>query len=142
MAQLAIVAAIGTFASQLYKGKQIEKLKEREAQGLEEAAKRRLAVSHREAAEERRKKEFIYSRALAVAAASGGGTKDQGIVALFGDLNAEGEYRILSALYTGQNEAEGLLFRAEAARREGKAARDASRVTAITSGISTYAAFA
>ena len=140
MAQLAFPIIMG--AAQIYKGRQVEKLKEREAQGFQEAAKRRLAVAHREAAEERRKKEFIYSRALVVAAASGGGTADQGMVALFGDLNAEGEYRILSALYAGQNEAEGLLFRAESARREGKAAIEASRVSAVTSGISTYAAFA
>ena len=139
MAQIAIIAAMA--GGQLYKGAQAKKLKEREAQGFRDAAMRRKGVAHREMAEERRKKEFMYSRALALAAFSGAGVDDPGMVTLLGDLNAEGEYRILSRLYAGENEAEGLLFRAEAARREGKAARSASYINAITSAVSAYSAF-
>lgn len=142
MAVVAIIAAGIAVAGALYKGQQAKKLKEQEAQGLHEAANRRLGVAQREAAEEERNKDFIYSRALAVSAASGGGTSDPGMVALFGDLNAEGEYRILSRLYAGENEAEGLEFRAELARREGEAAEGASYFDAVSSGISAYAGFA
>ncbi len=140
MASIVIMAVMA--AGQLIKGAKAKKLKEAEAVAYRDAAMRRKAVAHREMAEEERKKDFIYSRAVAVAAFSGAGVDDPGMVALLGDLNAEGEYRILSRLYAGENEAEGLLFRAEAARREGQAAQDASYVSAVESAVSGYAAFA
>lgn len=139
MAQLAVAAVAG--AGQLYKGQQISKIKEEEAAGYRKAAGRRRAVSHREAAEERRNKEHMYSRALAVAAASGGGTGDPGVVKLLGDLNAEGEYRVLSRLWAGQDESEGLLYRADQAKREGDSAVKASYVNAVTSAVSGYSSF-
>jgi len=140
MAKLAISAVLG--AAQLYKGKKVQDLKEKEAEGYRDAAKRRMAAATQEMAEERRNKEFMYSRALAVAAAQGGSTGSVGVINLLADLNAEGEYRMLAKLYTGQTEAEGLQFRAEAAIREGKSARDAAKINAITSAVSSYAAFA
>ncbi len=136
MADLAVIAVKGL--GQLYKGAQIKKLKDREAEAYREAKNRRMAAATREMAEEDRKKEFMYSRALALAAAQTGNTSDAGLVALFGDLNAEGEYRILSRLWSGQNDAEGLIFRAEAATREGKAAVTASYINAVTSVVSDY----
>ena len=139
MAQLAVAAVM--FLGSAYQGKEAKKAKEREAQGLHEAAQRRRAVAQREAAEEERNKDFVYSRALAVSAASGTGTADAGVVALLGDLNAEGEYRILSRLYAGEDEAEGLDYRAEIARREGKAAETAGYINGVTSAVSSYAAF-
>ncbi len=140
MAQLAIAAVMG--AAQLYKGKKAQSLKEREAEGYRDAAGRRMAATTHELAEEERNREFMYSRALAVAAASGTATGSAGIVRQLADINAEGEYRLLSRLWAGQNEVEGLQFRAEAAIREGESAIDASRVDAITSAVSSYAAFA
>ena len=142
MGVLAIVAVAIAAGGALYKGAETKKLKELEAKGLHEAANRRLGAAHREAAEEERNKDFVYSRALAVSAFSGGGTSDPGMVALFGDLNAEGEYRILSRLYAGEDEAEGLKFRAEIAKREGEAAETASYFDAVSSGISAYSGFA
>ena len=140
MAQLAIATVMG--AAQLYQGKKAQSLKEREAEGYRDAANRRMAAATREIAEEERNKEFMYSRALAVAAAQGGGTGSAGVVKLLADIIAEGEYRILSRLWAGQDEAEGLRFRAEAAIHEGKSARDASYVNAVTSAVSSYTAFA
>ncbi len=140
MAQIAVIAVM--LAAGLYKGGQAKEAKDREAVGLEDAANRRLGAAHREAAEEERNKEFIYSRALAVSAASGGGTSDPGMVALFGDLNAEGEYRIPARLYAGEDEAEGLRYRAEVARREGKAALEAGAVEGATSAVSAYTGMA
>lgn len=136
MAQLAVAAVM--FIGSAYKGKQQQKLKEREATAYEEARDRRMAVATREIAEEKRKKEFMYSRALAVAGAQSGRTSDPGITTLLADLNAEGEYRMLSVLWAGQNEAEGLRFRADAARREGDAAFEAGIINGITSAVSGY----
>ena len=115
---------------------QQEKLKEAEAEGYIDAAHRRLGAAQREAAEEQRTKDFMYSRALAVSTFSVAATGDPGMIALFGDINAEGEYRILSRLYAGEDEAEGLLYRAELARREGDAAVSGSYVSGITSALS------
>lgn len=137
MAQLAVMAF--TAIGQLYKGKEQEQLKERETQAYLDAADRRQAAMTFEAAEAQRERNFIYSRALSVAGAQSGNTRDAGVQTLLADLNAEGDYRILSTIWVGQTETEGLRFRAEAARREGRAAKTASYVSAVTSAVSGYA---
>ena len=119
-----------------YKGYMAKKLKEEEAQGYRDAAGRTMAITSREMAEEIRNKKLMHSRAIAVAGLSGAGT--DGITKLLGDLNTEGEYRVLSVLWNGMNEAEGLQFRAEAAEREGKAAQTAGIIDGITSAVSAY----
>ena len=133
MAQLAAVAAGG---AQLIKAWQIKKLKIEETKGYREAKNRSMAATTREMAEEERNKEYMHSRALAVAAASGAGVDDPGMVKVLADLNAEGEYRIMSRLWSGQNEAEGLVYRAEAAKREGSAAMTAGMINAVWSVMS------
>lgn len=138
MAQIAVVAVMAVAA--LYKGQEAKKLKEEEAKGYQEAAARRLAAASREVSEEERNKDFMYSKALASAAASGGGTQ-HGVTKLLGDLNAEGMYRMMSRLWVGQDEADGLRFRAEQAKREGDAAVKASYVNAVTSAVSTASGF-
>lgn len=138
MAELAVAAVMAV--GSLYKGAQEKKLKEEEAVGYRQAANRRMAAATREMAEEDRNKENMYSRALAVAAASGGGTQ-YGVTKIFADLNAEGEYRIFSRLWAGEDEAEGLRFRADQAEREGDAAVKASYINAVTSAVSAYNSF-
>lgn len=136
MAQLAVMAVM--FIGSAYKGAQQKKLKDQEAIAFTEARDRRMAAATREAAEEERNAEFMYSRALAVAGWQGGTQADAGINAMLADLAAEGEYRVLSTMWAGQNEAEGLSFRAEAARREGEAAYEAGIINGITSAVSGY----
>lgn len=119
-----------------YKGYEAKKLKDEEAQGYRDAAGRTMAITSRDMAEEARNKELMHSRAIAVAGLSGAGT--DGITKLLGDLNAEGEYRVMSVLWNGQNEAEGLQYRAEAAEREGKAAQTAGIIDGVTSAVSAY----
>lgn len=136
MAQLAAVAG---GVGQAIKAWQIQKLKIEEAKAFREAKNRSMAATTREMAEEERNKEYMHSRALALAAASGGGVDDPGVVKVLADLNAEGEYRIMSRLWSGQNEAEGLIFRAEAAKREGDAAILAGMVNVVTSAMSAHA---
>ena len=120
-----------------YKGYEAKKLKEQEAQGLREAAGRRMAATSREMSEEIRRKAYMHSRALSVAAASGAGTEG-GVVKLLSDLNAEGEYRVLSVLWAGKNEAEGLMFAAESAEKAGDAAQTAGIIDGVTSAVSAY----
>ncbi len=134
MAQIAVAAVM--LVAGAYKGYQAKKLKEEEAKGLQEAAVRQMAITSREMSEEIRNKELMHSRAIAVAGASGAGT--DGLTKLLGDLNTEGEYRVMSVLWNGQNEAQGLQYRAEAAEREGKAAQTAGIIDGITSAVSAY----
>lgn len=125
------------FVAGAYKGLQERKAKNKEAQAYLDASGRRMAAATRDIAEESRKKEMMYGRAIAVSASSGGGVDTATVVNLLGDLNAEGEYRMMSAMYMGQEEAAGLTYRADAARREGDAAFTAGLINGVTSAIST-----
>jgi hypothetical protein len=135
---MAHIAAIGAGGAQAYKAHQIKKTKLREAEAYRDAKNRSMAGTTHAMAEEERKKELMHSRAVAVAAASGAGVDDPGVVKILGDLNAEGEYRIMSRLWTGQNEAEGLTFRAKAAQRESDDAYKAGMINVLSSSASAY----
>lgn len=134
MAAIGMVA-LGAFTA-LNKGAQASKLKYQDAQYLREASHRRMASTTADVAEQQRKKELIHSRAMAVAAASGGGVDDPGMVSLIGDLNAESEYNVLATLYTGSQEALGLTHQSEQAMREGDAAVQSSYLSAVTTVLS------
>jgi len=115
------------------------KAKLRESEAYIDAKNRTMAATTHDIAELQREKEIMHSRALALAAFQGGGVDDPGVVKILGDLNAEGEYRIMATLWAGQNEAEGLLFRADEAKREASSAKQAGIFNALTAGVSTYA---
>ena len=136
MAKLAIAAVAGF---ELMKAHNLKKQKIREQAAYMDAKNRVMGAATREMAEEQRNKELMHSRAVALAAASGGGVDDPGMVTLLGDLNAEGEYRIMSRLWAGQNEAEGLNFRAKEARREADSALSVGLISALSQGAKAYA---
>ncbi len=136
---MAVISAIAAGGAQLIKAFNIQKRKIAETLALREAKNRSMAATTREMAEEQRNKEFMHSRALALAAASGGGTGDPGMVKVLSDLNAEGEYRIMSRLWSGQDRAEGLIHEAEEAKKEGDSAITAGIVNAVSSAASAYA---
>lgn len=136
---MATIAKVAVGAgSALYKGNVLRKKKLQEAEAYRDAKNRTMAAATREMEEERRTKEFMHSRAVALAAASGGGVDDPTVVKLLGDINAEGEYRVMSRLWAGQDRAEGLLFRSEVARRESDDARTAGVFNALTAGLDAY----
>lgn len=139
MAQLAFAAMVGL--GEAKKGHEGRKYKLREADAYRDASMRTMAAATRDVAEKDREKDRMHSRAVALAAASGGGVDDPSIVQALGELNAEGEYRVMSALWSGQNEAAGLQYRAEAARREADTAFQIGVINAVTAGYSTYQAF-
>lgn len=143
MAQLAFVAATGLgIYGQKKAGDAAEDAGRATAIELERRAKARRAVGTREAAEERRNAEFAYSRALAVAAASGGGVQNPTVIKLLADLQAEGDYRVLSRLYTAEEEAQGTDFRSDVALREGRARKKLSRYGMASTALSSAATFA
>lgn len=137
MAQLAvfipyIIAAAGT----LLQGKSAQKAGESEAAQLESIAGQTRAASQREMANQRRSARYAQSRALAVAAASGAGASDPTVVNLIGELEGEGEYGALAAMYEGEERARNLEFGAAMARKQGKAAMGASAFSAGTTLLS------
>lgn len=90
-----------------------------EAIQAEEQAGIALALAQRRAAEERRQAGMDASRALAVAAASGGGVSDPTIVRLIANTRGEGVYRANVAMYEGEAQARKLRLEAAASRVAG-----------------------
>jgi len=86
------------------------------ARQLESQAKDVIGASQRRSEEEKRRTNLIASRALAVAAFSGGGADDPTIINLISDIKGEGAYRSAIELYEGESEAQQLRERAKQER--------------------------
>ncbi len=114
------------------KGNEAKKSGDRDAAQLRREAIARRGEGQHQAEEERRSAEFVKSRALAVAAASGGGVGNVNVLNTLGDIDAEGETRALMRRYSADREALGLEDAASNRQREGRAARSASRIQAAT----------
>ncbi len=114
----------------------------REANQLEANAGLERASSQRAAMEERRQARLAASRALTVAAASGGGVDDPTVLNALAGIEGEGEYRALSALYEGNESASGMEAEAQARRRGAKSTKRAGLIKAgssiLSSGSSLY----
>lgn len=122
-----ILSGAGTAVSALgavQAGKAQNAASKYQAAQLEAAGKAENAAAQRKAEEERRQARLMQSRARAVGAASGGGVD----IDLFGDIEEEGEFRALSALWEGKEAAKGRRAQAAASRFEGQSARTAGFV--------------
>lgn len=136
MAQLALpmmiastaISAVGTIAQ----GNAARAAGNYQAAQLNQQAGQERAIAQRNAIEQRHKATLANSRALAVAAAGGGGASDPTVNNIMGDITGQGEYNALSALYTGEERARGMNMQADVARLEGKQARSASLLKAGT----------
>lgn len=113
-----------------------------ESRQLEIAAGQAQAASHRVAQDEGRKSRLIQSRALALAAASGGGASDPTVVDIIADIAGEGEYRSELALYEGKDRARAFKLKGAAALEEGRQRRTAGYIkgasTLMSAGSSMY----
>jgi len=89
------------------------------------------AASQREALSADEQAKRIASRALAVAAASGGGASDPTVVHLIAGIAAEGSYRQALALYQGDERARAMNMQADATQYEGELAENAGMRNAI-----------
>lgn len=92
---------------------------EYEAQQLEQNAGQQQAAAQRAATEERRMANLAASRALAVAAASGGAS-DPTVVNLMARIQGEGAYRSMMELYGGEDRARLMRAQAASTRRGGQ----------------------
>lgn len=133
MAQLAMaIPAVLTVASTVMGAKaQREQGKQEQANAYEEAeqldinAGQQVAAAQRSAMEHQREGRLAQSRALAVAAASGGGASDPTVINIISQLAGETAYRGMVDLYQGQEESRNMRLEAENMRRTGDASRKA-----------------
>lgn len=129
-----VSGALGTVLSakgQLEGGANSDRALRYRARQLERNAGQEVAASTMAAQEEQRKSALITSRAIAVAAASGGNTLDPTVLRILQGISAEGELASATQLYNGQERARGLKEQATADRYEGKMYRTAGRKKAL-----------
>lgn len=93
-----------------------------QAQQLETNALTAQASAQRQALEEQRNAAIVSSRALAVAASSGGGASDPTVINMMARIAAEGQYRATVSLYNGETQANQQRAQAAAKRYEGATA--------------------
>jgi hypothetical protein len=122
------ISATGTLAE----GKAAERKSEYEAQQLDQSAKAKEAQGTREAAETLRQSRIRSSDIQAQMAAGGGGVSVEQIA----KSEEVGQYNALASLYERRTEAQGIRAKAGAARYEGKVAKRASKVKALSTIIS------
>jgi hypothetical protein len=109
----------------LWYGGEQKKKAEFEAIQLEEQAGKAVAVGQRENMEIQRHAKLTESRALALAAASGGGASSPTVVNIIGNIAKRGAYEGAVALYNGEERARTLRLAAASKRLEGDIAFEA-----------------
>lgn len=139
MAQLATVLPYITAAStilavdsQMQQGRQQAAQAKLQAIENKRDANAEAAAAQREAMIERKKARNLKSRALAVAAASGGSASDPTVVNQLTEIDAQGELNALNALWAGQTTEAALRRGADTAYRTGRAYRSAGNTRAAT----------
>lgn len=129
----AAISAYGTLAG----GKAAREMGEIEKAQYYERALKVEAVAQREAIAERDKAGLYKSRAKAVTAASGFAADDPGATRIQQDLEAQGEYNAMAALYSGYQESKDLRNQGNVAQTEGENAYKASKVGVLTNLLQT-----
>lgn len=118
-------------ASHLLYARQIQQAAAYQSAQLRQAAGQAQAASQVEAQDVQRRADLVASRALAVAAASGGGASDPTVVNTIAGIAQEGAYRKAVALYKGDEEARKLTMQAEASQYEAANKAYGERLTAL-----------
>lgn len=109
-----------------------------EAAQIEQASGQVIASAQRDAIEQERQSEMLQSRALALAAASGGGASDPTVQNLIAKTAANGAYRKSVALYQGEEKARQLRLAAVAKRTEGAIAEAGGETEGTTRDIGAF----
>ena len=133
MGQLGLIVGTGLSAYGSYKkGREEKDALDAEAAILRKNANRRRAISQREANDERRLFELIESKALAKAAASGGGVANVTVQKVLSDISAEGEYRALSRMAAGEMDAKNMETDAALRNKAGRTAKKLGTIQAAS----------
>lgn len=133
---LSVVGTLATASGQTSAGSAANTSAEFQAAQLTQAAGQSRASSQRLAMELRRQGRLKGSKALAIAAAGGGGASDPTIVDLLADIAAEGEFAALTALFEGSETAAGQELQAAGLRQTGATKEKAGKFAAFTTLLS------
>lgn len=133
---LMIAGTVLSTVSTLKQGDAIDQAAKFEAKQLERNAKATFAEGTRAAAEHMRQGRIAESNSRAQMAGSGGVTDDPSAVQTLGESNANAQYNALAAMYSYKSAAQGQTTQAQARRLEGKNAKRASRLKALSTVIS------
>lgn len=125
------VIAVGTgamkYGAEKKSAQNEQVLNKYQADQLRVNAGQAIASSQREAINIDREAELYASRALAVAASSGGGASDPSVVNIIAQGAADSAYRKAVAFYEGQDESRSMLTQADATELGGQIAMGQSR---------------
>jgi predicted amidohydrolase YtcJ len=121
---------------QIWSGLSAEGIGNERARQLRARANTRRAIAQRESARERELGERVVKRGVVDILSQGGTATDAASVALLAELEAEKEYRALSMLYVGEDEARGLEEQADIAESEGEASKWAGFIGAASTVMS------
>lgn len=119
--------------SELAYGRQVAESAGATADQIRQGGGEAFAEAQRAAIGEEERAKLVASRALAVAAASGGGASDPTVVNMIAKIASEGAYRKSAALYRGASEEQAANYKADMVEWEGKAARTKAYVNAAGS---------
>lgn len=135
-----MIAASATKAfGSIAQGQDADAIAKYQAKQMRKVALRKEAESQRVAIEEAKAGRLLASRAKAIAGASGAGVDDPSVNKIITEIESQGEYNALVALYEGTMQARDLRMQADATREEGRAAKKASYLSAIVDmGSSLY----
>lgn len=126
MAAGAAVSAYGTIAQ----GNANEAMAKLQASQLRKQALADEAQSQIIASEERKKADYLQSRVQALAGASGTGMDSPNIVNTMADIDEQGAYNALAALYSGTTSARSKNLAANLAIAEGRSSRRSGNMQA------------
>jgi hypothetical protein len=134
------LAAIGS----IQQGNSARAAAEAEALQAERKASEEQSAAQRNAEQKRKQAQLVMSRQQAVAASSGGGATDVGVLDLMGDVAAQGELMAQEDIYRGRAKADGLEYSAAVRRMAGNNAQTAGVIgagTSILNGVSTWSRY-
>lgn len=126
-AAVPVVATLFSVGSTLAEGNRAEDAAERQAEQLRAKALQDQAVSQVDAREERKRAEFLASKLIARAGASGTAIDSPGISKQIAEIDEKGAYNALAALYAGKTSARSKRLQAREIEKEGKSAKKQSR---------------
>jgi len=127
-----VVGTLLTAQGQNNQGQDQQRLANYQAAQLRQDAGQQVAQGTQLAQDEQRKSALIASRAIAVAAASGGGALDPTVVKILQGIHGEGELAADTRMYNANENARDMTDKASATKYSGKQAAAAGRMKAIS----------
>lgn len=117
-------------------GRALQVSEQYKAAQLDQAAGQETSAAQRKRDDETHRAQLLASRALAVAGKGGGGVSDPTVMNLIADLEGEGAYRGMVAIYDGEERARQLRQGADTSRYQGEiyAAGGKDRASALRAG--------